>query len=160
VENVDGMKFSIKVCFPIIMAQCVRSFHFQVGRSLHSLQSTQTAVRYSGTWRLFSSVSDDSGKKRVVFLGTPEVAASSLRRLYEESIREGSAYDIVGVITQPPKRRKRNGKLEPSPVGKVAEEIGLPVLCPEKVRLLVYSLRVFSFPFSWLIRDRGIGKGP
>lgn len=159
-ENVDRMKFSIKVGYPIIMAQCVRSFHFQVGRSLHSLHSTQAAVRSSGTWRLFSSVSDDSGKKRVVFLGTPEVAASCLRRLYEESTTEGSPYDIVGVITQPPKRRKRKGKLEPSPVGKVAEEIGLPVLCPEKVRLLVHSLRFFSFPFDWLIRDRGIGKGP
>lgn len=69
----------------------------------------------------------------MVFLGTPEVAASSLRRLYIEAQKEDTPYEIVSVITQPPRRRKRQGKLEPSPVGKVADELGIPVLHPEKV---------------------------
>jgi len=70
----------------------------------------------------------------VVFLGTPEVAATSLRTIAEDSKREGSAYELVGVVTQPPKRRKRRGKEIPSPVGLAAEELGIPVLCPERAR--------------------------
>jgi len=36
-------------------------------------------------------------------------------------------------VTQPPKRRKRRGKVIPSPVGYAAEELGIPlILCPEK----------------------------
>ena len=94
-------------------------------------------------FRLFSATTNDKAessdnsqdhKKRVVFLGTPDVAATSLRRLYEDSQREGCGYELVSVITQPPKRRRRKGKLEPSPVGAVAEELGLQVLCPEKAK--------------------------
>ena len=44
-----------------------------------------------------------------------------------------SCYELVGVVTQPPKRRKRRGKVVPGPVGLVAEELNIPVLCPEKV---------------------------
>jgi hypothetical protein len=137
-----GMKLATRLVGPIVMAHCVRSFHLEVGRSVVALQSRgpTSRSRNSGTWRLFSSVSaTDNTKKRVVFLGTPEVAATSLRRLYEDSMKEGSPYEIVSVITQPPKRRKRKGKLEPSPVGKVAEEMGLRVLCPEKVSGVLFS---------------------
>mmetsp|Transcript_27408 Transcript_27408/g.58206 ORF Transcript_27408/g.58206 Transcript_27408/m.58206 type:complete len:431 (-) Transcript_27408:330-1622(-) len=76
----------------------------------------------------------DVDKARVVFLGTPDVAASSLRFIHEQSQSPGCPYEIVGVVTQPPKRRKRRGKEIPSPVGLVAEELGLDVLCPEKAR--------------------------
>ncbi len=40
----------------------------------------------------------------------------------------------MGVVTQPPKRRKRGGSEIPSPVGFVAEELGLPILCPESAK--------------------------
>ena len=114
--------------FSIIMAQYVLSFQVRVGKPLFSnlLQTPRPPVRWNT--RLFSVE-----KKRVVFLGTPEVAASSLKRLYEASQKEDTLYEIVTVITQPPRRRKRQGKLEPSPVGKVAEDLGIPVLHPEKV---------------------------
>ena len=69
----------------------------------------------------------------MLFLGTPDVAATSLRTIFEDSIKD-SNYEVVGVITQPPKRRKRKGKEIPSPVGFAAEELGIPVMCPEKVR--------------------------
>ncbi len=71
---------------------------------------------------------------RVLFLGTPDVAATSLRTIVEDSQKESSGYSVVGVVTQPPKRRKRKGKEIPSPVGYVAEELNIPVLTPEKVR--------------------------
>jgi methionyl-tRNA formyltransferase len=40
----------------------------------------------------------------------------------------------VGVVTQPPKRRKRGGSEIPSPLGFIAEELGLPILCPESAK--------------------------
>jgi len=120
-----------------MMAQCVRSFHMtKASTGIFSFRLVGTVPSSHYAWRLFSSTltDDNADKKRVVFLGTPEVAATSLKRLYEDSMKEGSPYEIVGVVTQPPKRRKRKGKPEPSPVGKVAEEIGIPVLCPEKAK--------------------------
>lgn len=77
---------------------------------------------------------DDESKARILFLGTPDVAATSLESIHEASQRPGSPYRLVGVVTQPPKRRKRGGKETPSPVGIVAERLGLRVLCPEKAR--------------------------
>lgn len=87
-------------------------------------------------WRLYIAASDhdDDGKKRVVFLGTPDVAADSLRAIYEDSQKDGSVYNVVGVVTQPPKRRKRRGKEIQSPVGLVAEELGIPIMTPEKAK--------------------------
>mmetsp|Transcript_7466 Transcript_7466/g.13447 ORF Transcript_7466/g.13447 Transcript_7466/m.13447 type:complete len:423 (+) Transcript_7466:66-1334(+) len=85
---------------------------------------------------LYSSSSDGSidDKTRIVFLGTPDVAAASLKSIYEQSQSPDCPYELVGVVTQPPKRRKRKGKEIPTPVGIVAEELGLTILCPEKAR--------------------------
>ncbi|KAL3807801.1 hypothetical protein ACHAXA_004668 [Cyclostephanos tholiformis] len=77
---------------------------------------------------------EEENKARILFLGTPDVAAASLESIHEASRRPGSPYRLVGVVTQPPKRRKRGGKETPSPVGIVAERLGLRVLCPEKAR--------------------------
>jgi len=147
--------FSLEYLLPIIMAaRCVRSFHlrfaFPSTRFAASIETRTTPIKesraslphfhhlsrrqYSQTSchqsRLYSTTDEDAGeKKRVVFLGTPEVAATTLRKLHEDSIGK---YEIVCVITQPPKRRRRKGKAEPSPVGATAEELGLPVLSPEK----------------------------
>ena len=115
-------------------------YHHQHHHKCFTALATPTST---STFRLFSATTNDKeesrdntqdNKKRVVFLGTPDVAATSLRRLYEDSQREGCGYELVSVITQPPKRRRRKGKLEPSPVGAVAEELGLQVLCPEKAK--------------------------
>mmetsp|Transcript_24706 Transcript_24706/g.51268 ORF Transcript_24706/g.51268 Transcript_24706/m.51268 type:complete len:435 (+) Transcript_24706:63-1367(+) len=93
-------------------------------------------------FQLYSTDPSDSNKEppndnvaRVLFLGTPEVAATTLRALHHHSQTTPSPpYAIVAAVTQPPKRRKRRGKILPSPVGLVAEELGLPVLSPEKAR--------------------------
>lgn len=101
-------------------------------------RSSNSHNRARSIFRLGSSSSsndaNDDGKARVLFLGTPDVAASSLRSIYEQSTSPDSPYRLVGVVTQPPKRRKRRGKEVPSPVGLAAEELGLPILCPEKAR--------------------------
>ena len=129
------MKGIIRVATFLVMARLAKSFHLLAGRTPSLSHPSQQQSRF--TWRLLSSVSPDndkSGKKRVVFLGTPEVAADSLKSLYEESLKEDCPYEIVSVITQPPKRRKRGKKVEQSPVGKLAEDLGISMLTPEKVR--------------------------
>ena len=61
---------------------------------------------------------------RVVFMGTPDIAATCLRRLI------GERFDLVGVYTKPDTPKNRGMKLEMSEVKKVALEAGLPVFQP------------------------------
>ena len=66
---------------------------------------------------------------RIVFMGTPEFAEFTLRRLVEEG------YNIIGVVTMPDKPMGRHGSvLQSSPVKKYAMEQGIPVLQPEKLK--------------------------
>lgn len=65
---------------------------------------------------------------RIVFMGTPDFAVPALRMLVEEK------YPVVAVVTQPDRPKGRKRQLHPPPVKLVAEEYGIPVLQPEKVR--------------------------
>lgn len=58
---------------------------------------------------------------RLVYLGTPQMAVPPLRALAE------AGFDIALVVTGPDRRRGRRGRPEPSPVGAVASELGLPI---------------------------------
>ena len=64
---------------------------------------------------------------RIVFMGTPEFAAASLRACLKLG-------DVVGVVTQPDKPRGRGQEVSVSPVKALALERGLPVLQPAKLR--------------------------
>ena len=70
----------------------------------------------------------DSKELRIVFMGTPEFAASSLRRLVEEG------YNVAAVVTAPDKPAGRGQKLHESDVKRYAAGAGIPVLQPEKLR--------------------------
>jgi methionyl-tRNA formyltransferase len=59
--------------------------------------------------------------KRLVYLGTPEMAMAPLRALHD------AGHDIALVVTQPDKRRGRGGATSPSPVKVLATELGIPV---------------------------------
>ncbi len=59
--------------------------------------------------------------RRVVYLGTPEVAVPTLRALH------AAGFEIPLVISQPDKRRGRGSGLSPSPVKAAALELGLDV---------------------------------
>ncbi len=61
---------------------------------------------------------------RVVFMGTPDIAATCLKQLLT------SEFDIIGVYTKPDMPKNRGMKLEMSDVKKVALEAGLPVYQP------------------------------
>lgn len=65
---------------------------------------------------------------RIVFMGTPEFAVTSLDAL----IKAGS--DIVGVVTAPDKPAGRGQKLNESAVKQYAVANGLKVLQPEKLK--------------------------
>lgn len=65
---------------------------------------------------------------RIVFMGTPDFAEKSLRKVYE------AGYKIEAVVTNIDKPKGRGMKLIPSPVKQFAEEKGIKVLQPLKVR--------------------------
>ena len=65
---------------------------------------------------------------RIVFMGTPEFAVASLKRLVEEG------YNVVAVVTTPDKPAGRGQKMHESDVKVAAKELGLPILQPEKLR--------------------------
>ena len=66
---------------------------------------------------------------RIVYMGTPDFAVESLKRLVE------GGYNVVGVITMPDKPMGRHGSvLQPSPVKEYAVSQGLRVLQPEKLK--------------------------
>ena len=65
---------------------------------------------------------------RVVFMGTPDIAATCLSKILE------AGHDVVGVYTQPDRPKNRGMKLTFSPVKEVALAHGLPVFQPESFR--------------------------
>lgn len=65
---------------------------------------------------------------RVVFMGTPEIAATCLKKIIQDGI------DVVGVYTQPDRPKNRGMKLAFSPVKEVALAAGIPVFQPEHFR--------------------------
>ena len=65
---------------------------------------------------------------RVVFMGTPDIAATCLKKLLADG------FDVVGVFTQPDRPKGRGMKMVYSPVKEVALAAGLPVFQPENFR--------------------------
>ena len=65
---------------------------------------------------------------RVVFMGTPDIAATCLKKLLTDG------FDVVGVFTQPDRPKGRGMKMVYSPVKEVALAAGLPVYQPENFR--------------------------
>jgi len=66
-------------------------------------------------------------RPRAIFFGTPAFAVPTLEALLDVA-------DVTLVITQPDRRSGRGMKLKPPPVKVLAEERGIEVLQPKKVR--------------------------
>jgi methionyl-tRNA formyltransferase len=64
----------------------------------------------------------------IVFMGTPQIAAVTLEQLIQ------GPDTVAGVVTQPDRPAGRGQKSIPSPVRRVAESHGIPVVAPEKIR--------------------------
>ena len=65
---------------------------------------------------------------RVVFMGTPDIAATCLKQILADG------FEVVGVYTQPDRPKGRGMKLVASPVKEVALSAGIPVFQPESFR--------------------------
>lgn len=65
---------------------------------------------------------------RVVFMGTPDIAATCLKQILADG------FEVVGVYTQPDRPKGRGMKLVASPVKEVALEHEIPVFQPENFR--------------------------
>lgn len=65
---------------------------------------------------------------RIIYLGTPEFAAASLKALVE------GGYNVVAVVTMPDKPAGRGHQVQYSDVKKYALEAGLPILQPQKLK--------------------------
>ena len=61
-------------------------------------------------------------------MGTPDFAVPSLRALHD------AGHELVAVYSQPPAPAGRGKKLTPSPVHRVAEELGIAVYTPKSLR--------------------------
>ena len=71
----------------------------------------------------------NNDKLRIVFMGTPDFAVESLRRMVE------GGYNVVAVVTMPDKAIGRHhDQLQASPVKQYALSHGIPVLQPERLK--------------------------
>lgn len=64
---------------------------------------------------------------RVVFMGSPDFAVPTLRELAKH-------YQVVGVVTQPDRPAGRGRQLTPPDVKMLAQELGIAVMQPERLR--------------------------
>lgn len=72
---------------------------------------------------------------KVVFLGTPEVAATVLSKLLSESKDARKQFEVVAVATQPGRPKGRNRQVQPSPVEVLARTHGFEgdrIMCPQR----------------------------
>ncbi|HET7144065.1 MAG TPA: methionyl-tRNA formyltransferase, partial [Anaerolineales bacterium] len=65
---------------------------------------------------------------RIVFMGSPDFSLPSLSAL-------AKAYQMVGVVTQPDRSSGRGRELKSPPVKKLALELTIPIMQPEKLRM-------------------------
>lgn len=66
---------------------------------------------------------------RIVFLGTPQFAVPSLERFLGHP-----DFEVVGVVTQPDKRRGRGSQVMPSPVKQLALQASCPIWQPRRIK--------------------------
>ncbi len=81
----------------------------------------------------------------LIFMGSPAVAVTILQSLLDAD------YEITAVVTQPDKPAGRGQKLSPPPVKVFAEEKGLKVLQPTKIKTPEFFEEIKKYPAKALI---------
>ncbi len=66
---------------------------------------------------------------RIVFFGTPNFAIATL-----ETLLNNPRFEVVGVVTQPDKKRGRGSQLVPSPVKELAMAHKIPIWQPARIK--------------------------
>jgi methionyl-tRNA formyltransferase len=69
---------------------------------------------------------------RIVFMGTPEFAVPSLQALLDADPE--AVGRVIGVVTQPDRPKGRGHQLAPPPIKVLAQQAGLPILQPVKMK--------------------------
>lgn len=77
----------------------------------------------------YEIITSESSIMKIVFFGTPQFAVPTLEKLLKHS-----EHQVLGVVTQPDKRRGRGNKLTPSPVKTLATAHNIPVWQPNKIK--------------------------
>lgn len=87
---------------------------------------------------------------RILFMGTPDFAVESLKTLVERG------FNVVGVVTMPDKPSGRGLKMNQSAVKVYAEQVGLRVFQPEKLRdeAFLAELRALNIDLGIVIAFR------
>jgi methionyl-tRNA formyltransferase len=75
---------------------------------------------------------------RIIFMGTPDFAVPALRAILD------AGHEVVAVYTQPPRAAGRGMALRKSPVQLAAEQAGLVVLTPERLRSAEHQERFLA----------------
>ena len=70
---------------------------------------------------------------KILYWGTPDYAVPTLLALHT------AGHEIVGVVTQPDRRRGRGKQLLPSAVKVCAQSLGLSVYTPERIKIDTHS---------------------
>ncbi|MDC0044442.1 methionyl-tRNA formyltransferase [Pelagibacteraceae bacterium] len=65
--------------------------------------------------------------KKIIFMGTPDIAAQHLNMLIEKN------FNIVGVFTQPPRKKNRGMRIEKSDAHQIAEKNNIEVFYPTSI---------------------------
>lgn len=76
---------------------------------------------------------------RIIFMGTPDFAATSLAALLQ------GPDQVVAVVTQPDRPKGRGKKLSPPPVKVLAQDKGIPLLQPAKIRTEAFRDELLAF---------------
>jgi methionyl-tRNA formyltransferase len=81
-----------------------------------------------------------AARLRIVFFGTPDFAVPTLQALHD------SRHSVVGVVTQPDRARGRGHHAHPGAVKQLAQQFGLTILQPERLRdeVFLQSVRAFD----------------
>jgi len=82
---------------------------------------------------------------KIVFFGTEDFSASSLKSLIE------AGYDIAAVVTKPDSARGRGHDVTSPIVAKIANEANIPVLQPEKLSEIQTNLKMHNADIGVLV---------
>lgn len=127
----EGTLISTVILLPIAILLTRKSTQ---DANLFNLDAVKDFFRTIGKWiakryhRFINLFRKGGGRIRIVFMGTPEFAVTSLDKLV------GAGYDVVGVVTAVDKASGRGLTLHQSAVKQYAVEHGIPVLQPGKLR--------------------------
>ena len=83
--------------------------------------------------------------KNIMFMGTPEIAATCLSRLIEDG------HGISAVVTREDKPRGRGNVMTPTPVKALALEHGIPVYTPKTLRDVEFAAILDEYKPSLIV---------